>query len=896
MANNRAQLLITAVDQTRGAFDSIKRNLGDLGNAARSINGLLGTLGLAVSAAGLGAMVKASLDSADSLSKLSQRVGITVESLSTLIPVADLAGVSGEKFEGGLRKLATRMLEAATGTEDAARAFDAVGVAFQNQDGTLRSTDQVLLDLTDRFKAMPDGAEKTAIAVELFGKSGADLIPFLNQGRDGVEALTAELQALGVQIGGDTAAQAEVFNDSLAKVRLAISSVGNRVIEAFLPAMNEMANGMVESAKQGGSLRAILDGVVLVLKTLALGAATVGKAFVALGEAIGAGMAAAVEALSGNVSGAKAIITELKGSLVQRLDELASFRDSLFDPKPIEVRAPAIVADPTLIDRLRTPGRASGDNGAARLALAKALADAELKLLKDALDRQSRDLDETLDGRLISLADYYAAKSALETREIDAEIVRTRALLAEQQRIATSGSDEGARLKAKAEVAKIEADLIVLNNKRADVEVANARKAADAERELADALTQAREELAQITGQSSAADRRAAIERGYRDLKARLLAESDADGVSLIDRLIDVKAAQANLAALETEWRLVTERLRNAQEAIQTQQQAGLLTEAQARQQIVALQQQSATEMERLLPTMQQAAQAIGPDAVVRVQAWRNELERTKLVVDEMAPLWNRIGESFGGALNGMITGAQTWRSALATIFQQVADDAFLQQIVIQPFQQWIAMQARMLALKLGFVQQEQAVDAAASATTVAQKSAETTAVVSMDAAKAGAGAAASQASIPYVGPALAVAAMVAMVAAVMGLLGNTKKFASGGLVTGPGTSTSDSIPARLSAGEFVMNAAAVKRVGVDFLHSINGLSSGPRITGHGLAFAAGGLVPEAPPQQAQGQAVRIVNVIDPAMAADYLNSSSGEKTILNILQRNAGAVRQVLR
>jgi hypothetical protein len=133
------------------------------------------------------------------------------------------------------------------------------------------------------------------------------------------------------------------------------------------------------------------------------------------------------------------------------------------------------------------------------------------------------------------------------------------------------------------------------------------------------------------------------------------------------------------------------------------------------------------------------------------------------------------------------------------------------------------------------------------------------------------------------------------MVAAVMGLLGNAKKFASGGLVIGPGTSSSDSIPARLSAGEFVMNASAVKRVGVDFLQSINGLSNGPRVSGRTLAFAAGGLVPEALPQQAQGQAVRIVNVIDPAMAADYLNSSSGEKTILNILQRNAGAVRQVL-
>ena len=138
----------------------------------------------------------------------------------------------------------------------------------------------------------------------------------------------------------------------------------------------------------------------------------------------------------------------------------------------------------------------------------------------------------------------------------------------------------------------LEADLIVLNDRRADIEQANARAAARAERELAEALAQAREELAQLTGTDTAEDRRAAIERSYRDLRARLAAENDAAGVSLIDRLISVRAAQANLAKLEQEWRLVTERLRNAQEAIQIQQQAGLLTEAQARRQIVALQQQ----------------------------------------------------------------------------------------------------------------------------------------------------------------------------------------------------------------------------------------------------------------------------------------------------------------
>ncbi len=899
MASNRAQILISAVDQTKTAFDSIKRGLGGLTDTAKSVNGVLANLGVGVSLAGIGAMIKTSIDSADALDEMAQRTGIAVESLSLLVPAAELSAVSTEKFEAGLKKLATGMLEAATGSEASAQKFGALGVAVQNQDGTLRDSEQVLLDLADRFKAMPDGAEKAALAVDIFGKAGAEMIPFLNQGRDGIGALKQEAAELGLQLSADTAAQAGNFNDALDKLKLATQSIGNQIIASLLPALNDMAGGMVESAKQGGTLRVILDGVVLVLKTLALGVATVGKAFVALGEAIGGGVAAAVEALKGNTDGAKAIIADLKGSLIQRLDELASFRDSLFDPKPIEVKAPRIQADPELLQRLTKPkaGKAAQDSTGAQTTLMKAQLDAEFALLKDGLARQQTALDAALEDRLISVRDYYTQKTAIEQREVDAEIARKQQELARSQQIATNGKSENDRLRAKAEVAKAEADLITLNNRRTDIEQANARKAAQAERELADALAQAREELAQITGTATDADRQAAIERSYRDLRARLAAESDADGVSLVDRLINVKAAQANLSALETQWRQVTERLRNAQEALQTQQQAGLLTEAQARQQIVTLQQQSATEMERLLPTMQQAAQAIGPDAVIRVQAWRNELERTRLTVDEMTPLWNRIGESFGGALNGMITGAQTWRSAMASLFQQVAE-AFLQQIVIQPFQQWIAMQARMLALKLGFIQQEQTVDAAASAAKVAQKTTETTAVVSMDAAKAGAGAAASQASVPIVGPGLAIAAMVAMVAAVMALLGGIKKFAGGGLVSGPGSAISDSIPARLSAGEYVVRAAAVRQVGVAFLDSLNGLSVGPRFKGGELAFAAGGLVPEVkvPPAQPQmNQAVRIVNAIDPGVTHDHLQSPAGERVIVNIIGRNARAIRSAL-
>ena len=61
------------------------------------------------------------------------------------------------------------------------------------------------------------------------------------------------------------------------------------------------------------------------------------------------------------------------------------------------------------------------------------------------------------------------------------------------------------------------------------------------------------------------------------------------------------------------------------------------------------------------------------------------------------------------------------------------------------------------------------------------------------------------------------------------------------------------------------------------------------------LAFAAGGLVPAVQPAAAPSQAVRIVNVIDPSMAADYLNSPAGEKVVMNVLSRNAGAVKHIL-
>jgi hypothetical protein len=100
MASDRAQILITAVDQTRTALDSIRNNLGRLGDETRRVQGLLAGLGVSLTLGAFAALVKGAIDSADELNKLSQKIGISVEALSTLQFAAQLSDVGLECWAG----------------------------------------------------------------------------------------------------------------------------------------------------------------------------------------------------------------------------------------------------------------------------------------------------------------------------------------------------------------------------------------------------------------------------------------------------------------------------------------------------------------------------------------------------------------------------------------------------------------------------------------------------------------------------------------------------------------------------------------------------------------------------------------------------------------------------
>ncbi|MDH6185478.1 hypothetical protein [Polaromonas sp. CG_23.6] len=253
----------------------------------------------AMAVAGVGAlvvMVKASLDAMDTMSKLAQQTGTAVESLSALSYTAGMSGVNQEKLGGALVKLTKNMSDAADGTGEAKKGFDALGISVANADGTLKSSDAVLSEVAGKFAGFKDGAEKTALAVNLFGKSGAELIPMLNSGADGLQDMADEARRMGLVLDTETSRAAEVFNDTMSKLSLQQTAFANAVTTAVLPVLQSIADEMLGAGDNTDKFKVAAEGIKVTLQTLVVLGSEVAFTFGRVGNTLG-GMAAQVSAL-----------------------------------------------------------------------------------------------------------------------------------------------------------------------------------------------------------------------------------------------------------------------------------------------------------------------------------------------------------------------------------------------------------------------------------------------------------------------------------------------------------------------------------------------------------------------------------------------------------------------
>jgi hypothetical protein len=323
VADNKTSIVITAEDRASAALRSISKSFdGIIGTAGKVTGAFTALTGLSFggAAAGLGALVKSTADAQDSMLKLSQKAGISVESLSGLGYAAKLAGADTEALVKASKTLSQNIVDASRNANESTTIFGGMGIAVKDAAGNLRATDQVLLDVADKFAGMEDGANKSALAVKLFGKSGLDLIPFLNQGKAGIGDLTKEAERLGLVMSTEAAIASEKFNDNLERVGQAAEGVKLSIGNAALPLLNELVQQMTDAATSSDSLAGSLRNLfsqsnieewaekgAYALAFVADAGKGVVATFQALGTTVGAAIAQVEAALSGDFAGVASI-------------------------------------------------------------------------------------------------------------------------------------------------------------------------------------------------------------------------------------------------------------------------------------------------------------------------------------------------------------------------------------------------------------------------------------------------------------------------------------------------------------------------------------------------------------------------------------------------------------
>jgi hypothetical protein len=254
-SERESKTILTATDQTGGAFASFQRSIQSSMQSIGSMQGALAGLAGGAVIGGFTTLVKHSLDYADSLNKMAQKTGVATAELSKLSYAAKLSDVSNEQLTKGFKGLSEMMVKAGDATSYQATLFKQMGIDLKG------GTGPALEKIADQFAGMADGATKTALAVELFGKAGQDMIPLLNAGSAGMAKMKDEAEALGLVIDGETAEAAERFNDNMKAMATGAERTGVALITRLAGSMASVSDAMKEAYKDSGMLMAAWVGL-----------------------------------------------------------------------------------------------------------------------------------------------------------------------------------------------------------------------------------------------------------------------------------------------------------------------------------------------------------------------------------------------------------------------------------------------------------------------------------------------------------------------------------------------------------------------------------------------------------------------------------------------------------
>jgi hypothetical protein len=168
-----------------------------------------------------------------------QRSSIKASAAASVREIKSAADASVKALkgtDGAADVLSGQLDELGLSGKGASEAFRELGISIKNQDGSLRSSEAVMMDLADAFAKMEDGPNKAALAMKLFGRGGAELIPLLNMGSKEISAFSA--------MSTQFAKEADIASDSMVTLGQKVGGLGGKVATALLPLIIDATNSL----------------------------------------------------------------------------------------------------------------------------------------------------------------------------------------------------------------------------------------------------------------------------------------------------------------------------------------------------------------------------------------------------------------------------------------------------------------------------------------------------------------------------------------------------------------------------------------------------------------------------------------------------------------------------
>lgn len=195
--------------------------------------------GVLAAAGAATALVESAGRQAEMLEQTSQKTGIAVTTLQSWTVAMAQSGLGMDSLTRGVKTLSDQIVQSRNPNSQAAEKFAELGL-------TANSVDGVLEQLADRFDMMPDGADKTRIAVELFGKAGQDLIPILNRGSAGFRESMEQSRALGAVLSTETVKALSAADDAFDTLGVATKAASNQLAGLLAPAVTAVTESLTK--------------------------------------------------------------------------------------------------------------------------------------------------------------------------------------------------------------------------------------------------------------------------------------------------------------------------------------------------------------------------------------------------------------------------------------------------------------------------------------------------------------------------------------------------------------------------------------------------------------------------------------------------------------------------